>query len=176
MINLYLHEMRHYNLFMLHICAVTMCSEGSTNGIMKAIENGACDCFVKPFTENQVKYMWHHAVRKMMRGNKKQKINEQLGIEGSQIRARDDSNLRLNDVPSEKGDEDIPEPPRTKKTKKRKKTKKTKKERVVWSLELHEKFMNAVKELDASTSSTHSLPILVFIKSLMNLSVVYSNI
>jgi len=173
MINLYLHETRHYNLFMLHICAVTMCSEGSTSGIMKAIENGACDCFVKPFTENQVKYMWHHAVRKMLKGNKKQKINEQLGIEGSQIRARDDSNLPSNHATSENGDKDKPEPPPTKKTKKRKKTKK---ERVVWSLELHEKFMKAVKELDASTSSMHSLPILVFIKSLLNLFLVYTNI
>ncbi|RHN43812.1 putative response regulator and transcription factor RR-A-type family [Medicago truncatula] len=128
---------------------MTMCSEGSTTGILNAIENGACDCWVKPFSENQVKYMWHHAVRKMMKGNKKQKINEQLGVEGSQIRARDDSNLCLND-------EDIPEPPPTKKTKKRKKTKKTKKERVVWSLELHEQFMKAVKELDASSSSSSS--------------------
>ncbi|KEH25270.1 putative response regulator and transcription factor RR-A-type family [Medicago truncatula] len=83
---------------------MTMCSEGSTNyGIIKAIENGACDCFVKPFAENQVKYMWHHAVRKMMKGNKKHKINEQLGVEGSQIRARDDSNLPLKDATSEKG-------------------------------------------------------------------------
>jgi len=129
-----------------------MCSEGSATGIMKAVENGACDCWVKPFAENQVKYMWHHAVRKMLNGNKKQKINEQLGVEGSQKRARDDSNLPLND-----------EPPPTKKTKKRKKrnkSKKTKTERVVWSLELHQKFVKAVNELDAGRM--HSIPILVF--------------
>nr|QSD99752.1 MYB family transcription factor [Melilotus albus] len=104
----------------MDIPVIMMFVDGSTSEVMKAIENGACDCWIKPFSENQVKNMWQHVVRKMLNVKK---------------RRRDDSKLPLIHARQENGNEEKHEP-------------QPKKARVAWSLELHKKFVKAIKELD----------------------------
>jgi hypothetical protein len=59
----------YYLIIMLITCAV-MCDDGSTSAVMKAVANGACEYWIKPLIENQIKNMWQCVARKFFNENK----------------------------------------------------------------------------------------------------------
>ncbi|XP_024627690.1 two-component response regulator ORR26 [Medicago truncatula] len=54
----------------INISVIMMCDDGSTNAVMKAVTNGACEFWIKPFIENQIKNMWQCVARKVWNENK----------------------------------------------------------------------------------------------------------
>ncbi|CAL5215241.1 unnamed protein product [Lathyrus oleraceus] len=107
----------------IKIPVIMMCVDGSTNAVMKSIINGACDYWIKPLNENQIKNMWQHVARNFLNENKKQEINpENLNVE---------SNVIQEEVEIDKDNHEL----------------RTEKSRLAWSPELHKKFINAVTKL-----------------------------
>lgn len=146
-----------------YFCAV-MSVDDRTSDVMKAITDGACDYWIKPLREEQLKNMWQHVARKALRENRQHEI---LGGGGHRKRAKDDSELIastvIDDAITEGGtnnnnnnnnaprdhsaskghvvetddhnnNDDYHQPP-------------AKKPRVVWSAELHQQFVMAVMQL-----------------------------
>ncbi|GAU12893.1 hypothetical protein TSUD_73800 [Trifolium subterraneum] len=103
-----------------------MCADNTRSVVMKAIDDGACDYWVKPFTETLIQNMWQHVARKLWNENKNLELSKvEVGM-----KKRD--NLEQESV---KKNNDKPESS-------------TKKTRVKWSSELHRKFVSVVKELN----------------------------
>ncbi|XP_068663704.1 two-component response regulator ORR21-like isoform X2 [Aristolochia californica] len=135
---------------------IMMSSDGRTSAVMRGIKHGACDYLIKPVRIEELKNIWQHVIRKKWNDNKEietsgsiedavrhnrrvavdendyaSSVNE--GADGSGWKAQkkrrdakeeDDDGELDNDDPSG-----------------------SKKPRVVWSVELHQQFVNAVTQL-----------------------------
>ncbi|CAI0444183.1 unnamed protein product [Linum tenue] len=107
--------------------------------VMKGITHGACDYLLKPIRIEELKNIWQHVVRKKKPDNKNNvdKPHSQSGEATSDHKLnkkRKDQNDEEDDDPDENGnDNDDPTS--------------QKKPRVVWSVELHRKFVSAVNHL-----------------------------
>ncbi|XP_012567278.1 two-component response regulator ARR14-like isoform X2 [Cicer arietinum] len=164
LLNVLMQDMNSYD-FILHVTqqikipVIMMSSDGTTSSVMRAIENGACDYWIKPLHEKQIKNMWIHAARKLMNENKKQEINRKnLEFEGKKIKGeKDDLILGLIDATSE-GVKIDPKEGCSKviveksdyvieKDNLNENEPSTKKARVAWTVELHQQFVRAVKQL-----------------------------
>jgi two-component response regulator (ARR-B family) len=134
----------------LTICHVVLSANGETQTVMKGITHGACDYLLKPVRLEQLRTIWQHVIRRKNcdaknRGNdddagqKAQGMNnegESIGANRNKRQSRksrdengddgDDSDENSN----ENGDSST-----------------QKKPRVVWSVELHRKFVAAVNQL-----------------------------
>ncbi|KAL2349252.1 hypothetical protein Fmac_003252 [Flemingia macrophylla] len=119
----------------INVPIIMMSLNGATGVVMKAIEHGACDFWIKPLHKNQFKIMWKHVVRKLWSENKLPKkddskftysINAIVRYQG-----KSNSNSKETNVNESN---DCYEPP-------------TKKPRVVWTPALHNQFINAVKQI-----------------------------
>ncbi|GAU12894.1 hypothetical protein TSUD_73810 [Trifolium subterraneum] len=138
-----------------------MSCDGSRSAVVKAIEDGACDYWIKPFTENLMMNMWQHVARKIWNENKNLELEVEVDMKKGMIY---DSKLPLiepkigvinTSVKQESVENNDDEPESS-----------TKKTRVKWSSELNKKFIRAVVELnvdkfdfeanDASTSHVES--------------------
>jgi two-component response regulator (ARR-B family) len=112
------------------------------SAVLKAITNGACDYWIKPMSENQIKNMWQHVLRKLLNESKNQENNKNLEVEDMKKGEGDVSKLSLidgtiigyikNNLENNKDNHESS----------------TKKARFVWSPELHEKFVSIVTELN----------------------------
>lgn len=118
--------------------------------VMKGITHGACDYLVKPVRLEELKNIWQHVVRrKKVEPKNHSKSDDQdkphqgggEGERGSQLSGNADQNGKVNKKrkdeeyeSDENGNDD--EDPATQK-----------KPRVVWSIELHKKFVTAVHQL-----------------------------
>ncbi|XP_058734323.1 two-component response regulator ARR14-like [Vicia villosa] len=119
----------------IKIPVIMMCADGSTNAVMKSVVNGACDYWIKPLNENQIKNMWQHVARSVMKENKKQEINrEKLNVEGSKTAVED--YIMIQDTETDKNKQEI-------------QAEKSRLARLAWSPDLHKKFVDAVIELGA---------------------------
>ncbi|KAL5052488.1 hypothetical protein RYX36_033170 [Vicia faba] len=110
----------------IKIPVIMMCVDGSTNAVMKSIVKGACDYWIKPLNENQIKNMWQHVARNVLKENKKQ---GKMNVQGNKNSG--DDYLITEDFET------------------RKYKLQTEKSRLAWSPELHKKFIDAVTELGA---------------------------
>ncbi|CAJ2676047.1 unnamed protein product [Trifolium pratense] len=72
-----------------------MCANDSRSVVMKAVINGACDSWIKPLSEDQIKFIWKHVAMKVFNETKKLEINEKLGVEVKKELEKDDSKLPL---------------------------------------------------------------------------------
>lgn len=135
----------------MNLPVIIMSAYGRTSAIIRAIRHGACDYLIKPIREEELKNIWQHVVRKTWNEIKKQENSSSLdekdrnrrGIcdveyasavnEGSERILKDQKKRR--DFKQEDGselDNDISA---------------TKKPCVLWSVELHQKFVIAVNQL-----------------------------
>ncbi|XP_027362424.1 two-component response regulator ORR21-like [Abrus precatorius] len=107
----------------IDVHVIMMSVDASKSDVLKSIELGACDYWLKPLSEERFKNMWQHVARKSWRENK---LHITLG------------NLDQNKSNSKEGDVDelnsCYQPP-------------TKKPRLTWSRELHLEFVKAVMQL-----------------------------
>lgn len=114
--------------------------------VMKGITHGACDYLVKPVRLEELRNIWQHVIRKKKVDPKSQtkstsqdKSNQ--GSEGGQDPSNADQNVKINRKrkdEEEEGDDNgnESEDPSSQK-----------KPRVVWSIDLHRKFVAAVNQL-----------------------------
>jgi YesN/AraC family two-component response regulator len=51
-----------------------MCVDEAVSDVKKAIENGVCIYWIKPLSENQIRYMWKYVALKIW-NKKKRKTN-----------------------------------------------------------------------------------------------------
>ncbi|KAK2385556.1 two-component response regulator ARR14 [Trifolium repens] len=128
-----------------NIPVIMMCVDSSKSVVMHAVLKGACDYWIKPLIEDQIKFIWKYIAMKIFNETKKLGIDEKLEVEVKKELEKEDSKLPLigetreseidNNVTQESVEEDKNKSP-------------PKKPRVVWSQELHKKFLNALMELN----------------------------
>ncbi|XP_047978881.1 two-component response regulator ARR11-like [Salvia hispanica] len=103
------------------IPVIMMCDDGETSKVMKGVQHGACHCLVKPIRLKEIRGIWQHVFRKRMHQRDDNSTNIRVGNKRKQM-----DNIGVG-VGVDRAD-----PP-------------NKKPRVVWTPELHHKFVNAVR-------------------------------
>ncbi|KAI7728543.1 hypothetical protein M8C21_001061 [Ambrosia artemisiifolia] len=112
--------------------------------VMKGITHGACDYLVKPVRLEELRNIWQHVIRRKVESKPQSRTNnnqEKPSNEGGQDAGSGDPNGKLNrkrkdedeDVEDNGNEDDDPST--------------QKKPRVVWSIDLHRKFVAAVNQL-----------------------------
>jgi two-component response regulator (ARR-B family) len=107
--------------------------------VYKGISHGACDYLVKPVRLSELQNIWQHVVRKQKTTSKDQNRNPNISGGNSQQnknlgkRRKDQAEEEENEEGEGTGDENDPSS--------------QKKSRVVWSVDLHRKFVSAVNQL-----------------------------
>lgn len=139
----------------LDLPVIMMSANGETSAVMKGITHGACDYLLKPVRLEELKNIWQHVVRKKRTdskdrdnldhgdGNDKFNHGAEDGENGSSANDGTDRSWKMNRKRKEQNDDedddedehDIEDPSTSKKP------------RVVWSVELHQQFVNAVNTL-----------------------------
>ncbi|KAI0524801.1 hypothetical protein KFK09_004187 [Dendrobium nobile] len=132
---------------------IMMSADGRTSAVMRGIKHGACDYLIKPVRMEELKNVWQHVVRK--------KWNESKDVENSGSFEDSDHQGRVADE-SEYASSMNEGTDASWKTQKKKRDSKdeeddieldnedpsaSKKPRVVWSVELHQQFVNAVNQV-----------------------------
>ncbi|KAK9105899.1 hypothetical protein Scep_022743 [Stephania cephalantha] len=131
---------------------IMMSGDQRKNLVMRGIKHGACDYLLKPVRMEELRNIWQHVVRKKWSGSKD---FEQSSIEENDRHKRGGDDADYASSANEGTDASW------KTAKKRKDTKEeeedgeledndpatSKKPRVVWSVELHQQFVNAVSQL-----------------------------
>lgn len=132
---------------------IMMSADGETSVVMKGIKHGACDYLLKPIRIEELKNIWQHVIRK------KRNLGRELEPSGS---AEDsDKNKKGSDDIEYASSVNEGTESNSKTSKRRKETKEEdddfeqenddpmslKKPRVVWSVELHQQFVNSVNQL-----------------------------
>ncbi|KAJ8438585.1 hypothetical protein Cgig2_024674 [Carnegiea gigantea] len=118
---------------------IMMSVDGETSRVMKGVQHGACDYLLKPIRMKELKNIWQHVVRKW-----KHEVADIECFEGRN--GPDHSNdghyggdqtllKKRKDVDNKHDEKDSSDPSSTKKA------------RVVWTVELHQKFVNAVNQI-----------------------------
>lgn len=126
---------------------IMMSVDGETSRVMKGVQHGACDYLLKPIRMKELRNIWQHVLRK--------KIQEGRDIEGHDViegihilrnvadRYDDSQFLRGEELFSVRKRKDIDKH----EDKDFCDTSSTKKARVVWSVDLHQKFVKAVNQI-----------------------------
>ncbi|ONK57192.1 uncharacterized protein A4U43_C10F17550 [Asparagus officinalis] len=121
---------------------IMMSVNGETSRVMKGVQHGACDYLLKPIRMKELRNIWQHVYRKKMHELKEVEdhdISEDIQMSRSFSEDFDDRQGCLGkrkDLDSkETSDQECND------------TAAVKKSRVVWSVDLHQKFVNAVKEI-----------------------------
>ncbi|KAK8916313.1 Two-component response regulator ARR11 [Platanthera zijinensis] len=130
---------------------IMMSVDGETSRVMKGVQHGACDYLLKPIRMKELRNIWQHVYRKRVvevKDMEIQDINEEIYILRSGFEHFDDrlfmtsiemtssssSSSRKRDA-REFGDLELCDPAAAKKA------------RVIWSVDLHQKFVNAVDQI-----------------------------
>ncbi|KAJ9169412.1 hypothetical protein P3X46_017614 [Hevea brasiliensis] len=127
---------------------IMMSVDGETSQVMKGVQHGACDYLLKPIRMKELRNIWQHVLRKKI--NEVRDIEILEGMESIQMARNglDQSNdghllcgedltsvKKRKDVESKHDDKDPGD------------NSSTKKARVVWSVDLHQKFVEAVNQI-----------------------------
>ncbi|CAN6295947.1 unnamed protein product [Urochloa humidicola] len=131
---------------------IMMSADSRTDIVMKGIKHGACDYLIKPVRMEELKNIWQHVVRKRFNESKDHEHSGSLD-DTDRNRATNNDNEYASSA-NDGGDGSW-------KSQKKKREKEedeadlengdpsstSKKPRVVWSVELHQQFVNAVNHL-----------------------------
>ncbi|OVA01350.1 SANT/Myb domain [Macleaya cordata] len=133
---------------------IMLSGNGDTRNVMKGITHGACDYLLKPVRIEELKNIWQHVIRRKKFDPKDQsntanseKPNQGMGESGKgpEVTANDDRNGKLNRKRKEQNEEDDDDCDEN--GNENDDPSAQKKPRVVWSVELHRKFVAAVNQL-----------------------------
>ncbi|CAL9249000.1 unnamed protein product, partial [Arabidopsis halleri] len=144
--------LQQVGLLELDLPVIMMSVDGRTATVMTGINHGACDYLIKPIRPEELKNIWQHVVRrkcvmkKELRNSQALEDNKNSGSletvfsasecsEGSLMKRRKKKKKRSVDREDNEDDLDLLNPGNSKKS------------RVVWSIELHQQFVNAVNKL-----------------------------
>ncbi|XP_004310019.1 PREDICTED: two-component response regulator ARR11-like isoform 2 [Fragaria vesca subsp. vesca] len=127
---------------------IMMSVDGETSRVMKGVQHGACDYLLKPIRMKELRNIWQHVFRKKI--HEIRDIEGHESIDGIQL-TRNGSDLyddgyflgvddltssrKRKDVENKYDDKDFGD------------SSSTKKARVVWSVDLHQKFVKAVHQI-----------------------------
>ncbi|WOL11514.1 two-component response regulator ORR26 isoform X1 [Canna indica] len=127
---------------------IMMSIDGETSRVMKGVQHGACDYLLKPVRMKELRNIWQHVYRKKMHevNIETHSFGEDINILCNGFEDLEDRNLtdgtELSSVRKRKdvdykdlGDQELNDPSKLKKA------------RVVWSVDLHQKFVNAVNQI-----------------------------
>lgn len=127
---------------------IMMSVDGETSRVMKGVQHGACDYLLKPIRMKELRNIWQHVYRKRIHEIKEIEgdISEEIQILRNSVEDFDDRQLfGGSDISSlrkrkymdgkEYSDQELND------------TASVKKGRVVWSVDLHQKFVNAVHQI-----------------------------
>nr|QFS19064.1 putative signal receiver domain containing protein [Apopellia endiviifolia (species B)] len=122
----------------LDLPVIMMSANGETDVVMKGITHGACDYLLKPVRIEELRNIWQHVIRR--RGKGESVKDDHSGDWDESGRGLDspsegDNNSRKRKEKQEPADEPHED------------VNSLKKARVVWSVELHQQFVNAVNQL-----------------------------
>ncbi|XP_068331849.1 two-component response regulator ARR11-like [Pyrus communis] len=127
---------------------IMMSVDGETSRVMRGVQHGACDYLLKPIRMKELSNIWQHVFRKKI--HEIRDIESHESLEGIQlIRSGSDqydegyflsaddltSSRKRKDVDNKYDDKDFAD------------FSSTKKARVVWSVDLHQKFVKAVHHI-----------------------------
>ncbi|KAI4336634.1 hypothetical protein L6164_015134 [Bauhinia variegata] len=127
---------------------IMMSVDGETSRVMKGVQHGACDYLLKPIRMKELRNIWQHVFRKRI--HEAREFESLDGFEGILLMRNgsdqsDDGNLfaledmtsikKRKDVDNKHDDREYGDPSSTKKA------------RVVWSVDLHQKFVKAVNQI-----------------------------
>ncbi|XWS34654.1 hypothetical protein CRYUN_Cryun21dG0056300 [Craigia yunnanensis] len=125
---------------------IMMSVDGETRRVMKGVQHGACDYLLKPVRMKELRNIWQHVLRKKI--HEVRDIESLEGFEsiymtrsgsylvedGHLLGGEDMTSVRKRkDVENKHDDKDLSDPS-------------TKKARVVWTVDLHQKFVKAVNQ------------------------------
>jgi YesN/AraC family two-component response regulator len=135
---------------------------GDTKLVMKGISHGACDYLLKPVRLEELKNIWQHVIRKKKSDpkdkNKASKPDKTTSDSGSGLRSagpeHTDENGKLT---KKRKDQDEDEDEDKENGNDNEDPSAQKKPRVVWSVELHRKFVAAVNQLGIDSMLFYSL-------------------
>ncbi|XP_021893896.1 two-component response regulator ARR11 [Carica papaya] len=127
---------------------IMMSVDGETSRVMKGVQHGACDYLLKPIRMKELRNIWQHVFRKKIhevRDIESLEGIDSIGMTRNGSEQSDDAHLlsaedmtlikKRKDVENRHDDKDLSDPSSTKKA------------RVVWSVELHQKFVKAVNQI-----------------------------
>ncbi|XP_062207823.1 two-component response regulator ORR26-like [Phragmites australis] len=123
-----------------------MSIDGETSRVMKGVQHGACDYLLKPVRMKELRNIWQHVYRKKMHEVKEIEGHDSCddlqilrceGLEerGLFMRVDADATRKRKDVDKDHADPESSDGATVKKS------------RVVWSVDLHQKFVNAVNQI-----------------------------
>lgn len=121
------------------------------DSVMKGIIHGACDYLVKPVGLKELQNIWHHVVKKNIKSYAKLLPPSESDSVPSASRKRKD---KVNDSGDE-DDSDREEDDGEGSEQDGDGSGTRKKPRVVWSQELHQKFVSAVQQLGLDSEFPH---------------------
>lgn len=125
-----------------------MSVDGETSRVMKGVQHGACDYLLKPIRMKELRNIWQHVLRKRIHERRDTNSHEVIdGLQMTQSRSdhSEDHYFSGEDISTGKkrkeaeakyDDKGFTDPGST-----------TKKARVVWSVDLHQKFVKAVNQI-----------------------------
>ncbi|EXB82440.1 Two-component response regulator [Morus notabilis] len=128
---------------------IMMSVDGETSRVMKGVQHGACDYLLKPIRMKELKNIWQHVFRKKIHEIKDIENHESI-IEGMHLTRNgsdysDDGHLlSVDDLTSVRKRKDME---KNHDEKDFSDASSAKKARVVWSVDLHQKFVKAVNQI-----------------------------
>jgi len=160
-------------------CHLTVMSvDGETSRVMKGVQHGACDYLLKPIRMKELRNIWQHVFRKKIHEVRDIEILE--GIESFQMTRNgsdqyedghflcgEDLTLikKRKDIESKHDEKDNGDNTSAKKA------------RVVWSVELHQKFVKAVNQIGFDSKYLFEVSFQKFgdwiISGIMNVHIIY---
>ncbi|MCD7454628.1 hypothetical protein HAX54_025374 [Datura stramonium] len=127
---------------------IMMSADDSKDVVMKGVTHGACDYLIKPVRIEALKNIWQHVIRKKKHEWKDKDFEQSTSVEDGDRQQKPPEDVDYSSSANEgnwksskrrKEEED--------ETDERDDTSTLKKPRVVWSVELHQQFVQAVNQL-----------------------------
>lgn len=125
-----------------------MSVDGETSRVMKGVQHGACDYLLKPIRMKELRNIWQHVFRKRIHEIRDIENHESFEAipmmrngsdhsdDGHMLSMEDLTSVRKRkDIENKHDDKDFSDASSTKKA------------RVVWSVDLHQKFVKAVNQI-----------------------------
>ncbi|XP_049354888.1 two-component response regulator ARR2-like [Solanum verrucosum] len=127
---------------------IMMSADDSKDVVMKGVTHGACDYLIKPVRIEALKNIWQHVIRKKKHELKDKDFDQSTSVEDGDQQQKPPEDVDYSSSANEgnwksskrrKEEED--------ETEERDDLSTSKKPRVVWSVELHQQFVQAVNQL-----------------------------
>ncbi|KAF5951035.1 hypothetical protein HYC85_013028 [Camellia sinensis] len=132
-----------------------MSVDGETSKVMRGVQHGACDYLLKPIRMKELRHIWQHVFRKRIH-----EVRDIEGHEGTSLHRSSMTPLNCPDIDSDQSDDgqlfgggDLTSEKKRKDVESRHDDKafvdpsSVKKARVVWTVDLHQKFVKAVNQI-----------------------------